>query len=235
MRRLTRASPQLIAGHGLPRHPNDLVSLPCIGTGRPGQSTSWEFRDPGTGKSFDIRMKSRLVTSTEDAVDAAVLGTGFVPLLHYQAFDALADRRLQLVREDFEPEPMPVNLVHVARGQMPLKMRRFLDFSTPISRQALTKVGKVCRQLRAHNDALDLSGATGAVDGNGDRLSASGGERLDNQAQQFPHPGQSAQIAVIANEGVPARRRLVQVQCDDVGGHVAQRARQNRETRAIGT
>ncbi|MBW4091458.1 MAG: hypothetical protein HIU82_10160 [Proteobacteria bacterium] len=142
LRRLTCASPQLIAGHGLPRHPNDLVGLPCIGTGRPGQSTSWEFRDPGTGKSFDIRMKSRLVTSTEGAVDAAVSGTGFVRLLHYQAFDALADRRLQLVREDFEPEPMPVNLVHVARGQMPLKMRRFLDFSTPILRQALTKVGQ---------------------------------------------------------------------------------------------
>jgi len=29
----------------------------------------------------------------------------------------------------FEPEPVPVNLVHGASGQMPLKMRRFLDFA----------------------------------------------------------------------------------------------------------
>ncbi|MDE1917724.1 MAG: LysR family transcriptional regulator [Sphingomonadales bacterium] len=148
LRRLTCASPQLIAGHGMPRHPSDLATLPCIGTGQPGQSTSWEFREPETGKLFDIRMKARLVTSTEGAVDAAASGTGFVRLLHYQALEALADGRLQMVLEDFEPEPMPVNLVHVARGQMPLKMRRFLDFSTPILRQALTRISQGPQPVR---------------------------------------------------------------------------------------
>ncbi|HZV09445.1 MAG TPA: LysR family transcriptional regulator [Novosphingobium sp.] len=140
LRRLTCASPQLIAGHGRPRHPSDLEHLPCIGTGQAGQLTSWEFRAPETGKPIEVRLKARLITASEAALDAAIAGTGFVRLLHYQAFDAIVDGRLQMVLEEFEPEAMPVNLVHVARGQMPLKMRRFLDFAAPRLRQVLTRL-----------------------------------------------------------------------------------------------
>jgi hypothetical protein len=43
------------------------------------------------------------------------------------------------VLEDFELEPAPIHLIHPARGQMPLKMRRFLDFATPKLRQALSR------------------------------------------------------------------------------------------------
>jgi hypothetical protein len=51
--------------------------------------------------------------------------------------DAIARGELRPVLEAFEPPHAPVHLVHVVRGQMPLKMRRFLDFGRPRLRYAM--------------------------------------------------------------------------------------------------
>ncbi len=59
-------------------------------------------------------------------------------------------------------------------------------------------------------------------------------EPLDHQAQQLPHSGLSPRIAVVAHEGVPPWWRPVDVESDDIGRHVAERARQNRKASAIG-
>jgi DNA-binding transcriptional LysR family regulator len=61
-------------------------------------------------------------------------------LRHYQVVDAVKCGKLRIVLEKYEPEPVPVHLVHATRGQMPLKMRRFLDFATPRLRKALSRI-----------------------------------------------------------------------------------------------
>jgi DNA-binding transcriptional LysR family regulator len=61
-------------------------------------------------------------------------------LLHYQIADAAERAELQIILEEFEPAPAPVHLVHASRGQMPLKMRRFLDFAAPRLRKALSRL-----------------------------------------------------------------------------------------------
>jgi len=38
--------------------------------------------------------------------------------------------RLQIVLAEFEPEPLPVHLVHVAGRMAPAKLRAFIDFAT---------------------------------------------------------------------------------------------------------
>jgi DNA-binding transcriptional LysR family regulator len=38
---------------------------------------------------------------------------------------------LQLVLEAFEPEPLPIHIVHSPRKPVPLKLRAFLDWVTP--------------------------------------------------------------------------------------------------------
>jgi DNA-binding transcriptional LysR family regulator len=63
-----------------------------------------------------------------------------VRLRHYQAFDPLRAGKLMLLLQDFEPEPAPVHLMHLPRSQMPLKMRRFLDFAAPRLRKSLTAI-----------------------------------------------------------------------------------------------
>jgi len=139
MRAITCASPTLIAGHGMPRHPRDLETLPCIALDSATSATAWRFRDPQTGVPMETDPPARLVTASEARIAATIAGAGFARLLHYQAWDGLVDGRLVPVLTAFEPEPLPVHLVHVTRGQMPLKMRRFLDFAAPRLRQALTQ------------------------------------------------------------------------------------------------
>lgn len=138
MRMVACASPALLAAGGVPSQPADLIRLPCVAIGETLSSPSWRFRHPRSGAPLDVQIQPRLVvTTTEAAADAAILSVGFVRLLQYQVSDAIEAGKLRLVLETYEPEPLPVHLVHASRGQMPLKMRRFLDFAAPLLKQAI--------------------------------------------------------------------------------------------------
>ena len=81
-------------------------------------------------------MQPRLaVTHPEAAAEAALQAVGVARVLHYQAAQAVRLGQLAIILEPYEPLPAPVHLVHASRGQMPLKMRRFLDFAAPRLRQ----------------------------------------------------------------------------------------------------
>ncbi|CAN5408767.1 LysR substrate-binding domain-containing protein [soil metagenome] len=138
MRMVTCASPGLLAARGVPREPADLSRFPCVTIDAFLPSSSWRFRAPQTGAVLDVPIQPRLsVTTTEAAAEAASLSVGVARLLYYQVKTPIESGQLQMVLEAYEPEPAPVNLLHVSRGQMPLKMRRFLDFAAPRLRQAV--------------------------------------------------------------------------------------------------
>ncbi len=142
MRTVVCANPALLATHGTPRRPDDLRNLPCVTVDAPILSSTWRFRVPGGPGTTEVRISPRLsVSGTETAAEAAVHGTGIARLLYYQAARGLADGTLRTVLEDYEPEPQPVHLVHASRGQMPLKMRCFLDFAAPRLREVLVSAG----------------------------------------------------------------------------------------------
>lgn len=144
MRTVTCASPSLLAVRGIPHKPSDLARWPAVAVDTPMPSPSWRFRTPRSGAALDVSMRPRLVVTTpEAAVEAAMRGVGVTRVLHYQVVDAVRRGALRIVLEAFEPEPAPVHLVHAARGQMPLKMRRFLDFAAPLLRRALLEVAAV--------------------------------------------------------------------------------------------
>jgi DNA-binding transcriptional LysR family regulator len=77
------------------------------------------------------------VNTAEAAIDAAAAGVGVTRLLSYQAEEAVREGRLQIVLEKFEPESVPVNLVHSGQGLPPRKLRAFLDFAVPRLRKRL--------------------------------------------------------------------------------------------------
>ncbi|GAA3066223.1 LysR substrate-binding domain-containing protein [Rhizobium viscosum] len=132
VRRVVCGSPALFAGRGAPKEPADLLGLPCISVEILTPTAGWQFQKPGAAKAIDVLISPRLsVTTTEAAAEAAIRGAGVTRLLYYQVAGAVAAGALKLVLEDFEPEPAPIHLVHLARGQMPLKMRHFLDFAAP--------------------------------------------------------------------------------------------------------
>lgn len=87
---------------------------------------------------MSVTIHSRLVVNTaEAAIDAATAGVGVTRVLSYQVADALRSGELAVVLEGFEPEPVPVSLVHAGGRLLPLKLRAFLDFATPRLRARL--------------------------------------------------------------------------------------------------
>ncbi len=141
MRVVAAASPAFLDRYGTPTTPDDLRDRPVVAVEGPMAETSWRFAPMARTAPIDIPLRPRLaVTTTEAAVDAAVLGTGIIRLLHYQVSEAVETGRLRLVLEDAEPAPVPVHLVHATRGQMPLKLRRFLDFAAERLRARLHRL-----------------------------------------------------------------------------------------------
>jgi DNA-binding transcriptional LysR family regulator len=140
MRMVVCASRALLAGHGVPTTPEDLQHLPSVAFNWLASSAIWQFKGSDAGAPAEISVAPRLSVSTaEAAVEAAIRNVGVTRLFHYQAAEAVEAGALQIVLEDFELEPAPIHLIHAARGQMPLKMRRFLDFATPKLRQSLSR------------------------------------------------------------------------------------------------
>jgi DNA-binding transcriptional LysR family regulator len=129
-RRVICASPDYLIARGTPATPNDLASHDCITFEGLMSPRAWAFRASGSEQSISVH--SRLVVNTaEAAIDMAVAGIGLTRVLSYQIAAPLADRRLVIVLEPFEPAPAPVSLVYGGHGLLPLKLRAFLDFASP--------------------------------------------------------------------------------------------------------
>jgi len=140
LRRVVCGSPSYFAARGTPQEPGDLEAHDCIAFEALNAPGAWTF--PIGKSSASVRIRSRLVVNTaEAAIDAAIAGVGITRVLSYQAQAALEERRLELVLEDFEPEPWPVHLLYGGGRLVPLKLRAFLDFAGPRVRARLAGVG----------------------------------------------------------------------------------------------
>lgn len=133
------ASPDYLDGHGTPQHPAELVDHECIAFEGLQRYRDWPFVDDGQPKSIAIR--PRFSVNTADAVIAGVTaGLGIARIMSYQAVGAIVDGSARVILTDFSPAPHPVNLVHGARQQQPLKLRAFLNFMTPRLQQRLIEI-----------------------------------------------------------------------------------------------
>jgi DNA-binding transcriptional LysR family regulator len=137
IRRVVCGSPKYFANYGTPQTPEDLVRHMCVTFSTIHSGISWLFSSGGRPKKV-ISPTCRLhINSAEAAVDAAIAGIGMTNVLSYQAAQAVAEGKLQVILRDFEPAAIPVHLLHSRKGRLPLKMRRFLDFATPAIRRSL--------------------------------------------------------------------------------------------------
>jgi DNA-binding transcriptional LysR family regulator len=134
-------SPDLIALRGTPSHPRELELLPTVVFAGPSTAV-WSFRDPEAKRDFQVNITPRLsVTSAEGALQAAIRNTGFTRLYRYHCAEALKSGALVQVLAPYDVEPLPVHLIHAAVGQLPLKMRVFLDFAANQLRATLANLG----------------------------------------------------------------------------------------------
>jgi len=78
-----------------------------------------------------------VVNTAEAAVDAASAGLGVTRVLSYQSAEAVAAGSLEIVLEQDEPDPWPVNIVYEG-GLVAQKLRAFVDFAGPRLESALS-------------------------------------------------------------------------------------------------
>ncbi|GMG81563.1 LysR family transcriptional regulator [Paralimibaculum aggregatum] len=139
--RIACASPAYLAARGRPQVPADLARLTCVTFDVLGAPGEWRFPGLGGGREAAVAIRSRLsVNTAEAAVDAALAGVGVTRVLSYQAAAHLEAGRLERVLVAYEPEPMPVSVLHAGQGLLPRKTRSFIDFAVPRLRAELARL-----------------------------------------------------------------------------------------------
>jgi DNA-binding transcriptional LysR family regulator len=124
------ASPTYLAAKGRPQTPDQIGDHDCVAINSIDSPNAWKFRKGKRDHLVPIR--SRLcVNTSEAAVIAAISGAGLTRVMSYKMAAAKREETLQLVLEDFEPEPLPVHIVYSPRKPAPMKLRAFLDWMTP--------------------------------------------------------------------------------------------------------
>lgn len=127
VRRVLCASPDYIARCGPPLHPDALQDHQLIVATNLGMNVEWRFNQ--SGKPLAVRIKPRLsVTSIDSAIEAAVRGLGITRVMSYQVAQELAQGRLKILLSDFEPEIVPVHILHREGRYSSAKIRSFIDF-----------------------------------------------------------------------------------------------------------
>jgi len=126
VRRVVVASPAYLAARGVPRVPSDLATHDTIfGMAR---SAAREWRFGPSQRGVVVRLTPRLLVDDVDAqLQAARAGRGIARPLSYQVAADLAGGSLLRLLQDFEPGPLPVQLVTLRRSHMAPKVRAFLD------------------------------------------------------------------------------------------------------------
>jgi DNA-binding transcriptional LysR family regulator len=133
VRRVVVASPAYLARRGVPRTPAELAVHDTIFGIARSPAREWRF-GPGQRGAL-VRLSPRLlVDDVETQLQAVKAGRGISRPLSYQVTDELADGTLVRLLREFEPEPLPVQLVTLSRSLMAPKVRAFVDLAVKIFR-----------------------------------------------------------------------------------------------------
>lgn len=126
VRRMLVASPRYLAEHGRPSHPRDLAHAPFVGSrvDRPSRIT---FRaDDG---AIQVTPTTRLAfNQAAPAIEACAAGMGFGVFMSYQVRRQIADGRLEILLDAFEPPRQPVSVVYPHARLLPARTRLFIDW-----------------------------------------------------------------------------------------------------------
>jgi DNA-binding transcriptional LysR family regulator len=119
-------SPSLLAKTGVPKHPEDLRSLPCIvDTNLQGQA-NWRFIEGGKTVSVPVSGPVR-VNSPLAARQAAIMGLGFAAMPSYLADPKVVSGELVPVLTDFMPTGQTLQAVYPHRRHLAGKVRALID------------------------------------------------------------------------------------------------------------
>ncbi|MNS35724.1 HTH-type transcriptional regulator DmlR [compost metagenome] len=122
------ASPDYLAAHGRPQHPQDLVRHRCINTRQEsaGGLYAWEFEKDG--KELRVRVSGQLTFNNSYAmVDAAVSGFGIAYVPESMVETAIVSGALEVVLSDWSPPFEGYFLYYPSRRQNLLAFQIIVD------------------------------------------------------------------------------------------------------------
>ena len=123
IRRVVCASPVYLAKNGTPDKPSDLANHLVVAASAVSPVMEWKF-----AQGIVARVKPRLtVTSNDSAIETVLQGMGVTRLLSYQIAPYLASGQLQTILSEFEPERLPIHVMHREGRYASAKIRTFVD------------------------------------------------------------------------------------------------------------
>ena len=139
VRRVLVASPAYLEHHGPLDEPDDLLHHDVVAVTRSQAGTvEWGF------EQARVTLTPRLACNTIEAgLRAAEAGWGVVRLYSYQVHESVRAGRLVRLLAHAEPDPDPVQLVHVDARHTSAKLRAFLDFASVRLRERIGEIAEV--------------------------------------------------------------------------------------------
>jgi DNA-binding transcriptional LysR family regulator len=123
------ASPKYLAKHKRPRSPDDLGRHSVVQFTALNPTPEWRFSVDGATER--VPFSPRYSTNSADAaIGHAEKGGGLAMVLSYQAAESLRAGRLEIVLADFEPPPLPIQIVYPTTRLLSAKVRAFVELAT---------------------------------------------------------------------------------------------------------
>jgi LysR family transcriptional regulator for bpeEF and oprC len=132
-RMVTCASAQYLAEHGVPAHPDELITHRLIGllSNSTGKPRKWHFQKGADRRS--VKLPFALAFNAHEApIYAAIRGVGIVQTADVLVAEALATRRLEIILKDWSAEGTPLSIVYPAAQRGSTKVRVFADFAADL-------------------------------------------------------------------------------------------------------
>jgi DNA-binding transcriptional LysR family regulator len=127
VRQVICGAPSYFDRYGRPGHPGELSSSNIVMSSASHLLSDWQFVNEGNDLSF--RFEPRLVvTANQAAINIASMGWGITRVLSYQVASQVAAGTLEIVLQDYEPPPLPIQIVYQKSHRVPAKVRTFVEF-----------------------------------------------------------------------------------------------------------
>lgn len=118
-------SPEYFKSNSMPEKPKDLLGHNTIGLTLGNFQSGWNFSNGEI-----IKPDHRLIfNSIPAAISAAKSGWGLARVISYQIGPHLENGSLESVLELFEPEPIPIYVIHNQGRKVSAKIRAFIDIT----------------------------------------------------------------------------------------------------------
>lgn len=131
---VTCATPDYLATHGVPEHPQELEAKhAAIGYLFPQSGKSLPMRFAKGAETYEINPRLAVSVSESTAFTTALLaGLGIGQTFGFNARPHLADGQLVAVLEDWEQPTLPIHLVYPATRHPRARLRAFADWAVEL-------------------------------------------------------------------------------------------------------